>query len=401
MKQNIRWTFDEGYYYIIKEYIDFNYIDAPEKDREKLTQTALTLYLYLKEKSIDKKSVDILAKTLMDNFRPLIKSKRLNYIFILAILKGAGLINREEGRKGYLTKSYIKNQNIQSNPKSKSIYLNDMTDILFRKNLEMDFDMDKLLNYEIKPQNYWTKLYKGQKSIIKMIYETYYDIDEVKDFVKSKIGTPNKKGKIITTEMAADYINRAQKYNKRIYNFVLTPEGRLYNPASIQPSTIRHLLKWKGEYLLEMDITNSQPLLLTLFVKNEKYKKAVEGGTFYEEVSKYLNIDRERAKVFILKYIFYGDYKLEKGKIHEMMEALYPGFLDELKEIKKNHILWKSLQTAEAEIIMKLGGEYISIHDAILIKKIDLELYYNKIVSIFKAQNINPKIKITQNETTI
>lgn len=385
----IDWDIDGNDIKSIDDFIDFNYFDAKPREKEKLKKLTLELYVNLNNRKSKKMETLINSKLMDKKYKMTFMGMNKRYNFFLNILKETGLILRDDG---YLS------SNITENPKPKSIWVR-KNDKIHNNHMMANLG---ILNGEPTPKSKWIKKYPNHKNIIDMVYETYFDIEMARRFFYSKLGQLNKKGQIITNSMIYDAINKLRQYNERLLTFSIDEKtGRLFNPLTNINHMVRPFLKSKsdGEYLIELDLKNSQPLFLTLFVKNEKYKKAVEEGIFYDELAEYLKLTREEAKEYSMKYIFYGDYKLEKGKTKEALDYLYPGFLDELQKLKEKLLLWQTLQTAEADIFLKLGGPYISIHDGIMIKKDDLDYYYTKIMSIFENKNLNPKIKITKNET--
>jgi hypothetical protein len=392
MKNYIQLTLNKYIEVKLEEYIYNTFLEATEKDKDKLVKKALELYIYLENKSEDD-IIQIQATKLKDKWRTTFLKKRNDYTFLLNILEGANLFNRHQ--------SYSTGTD-KNEPFTKTIKLTDIREQQNHENIERDFDIQRVYDInELKSKSYWLELYKEQSHIINMIYETYYDMDEVKSYLESRRGTYTKKGRLIDNILIKSYLNRAMKHNyeynkgERLFNFILTSEGRLYNPITTQPSTIRHLLKHKGEYLVELDIKNSQPLLLSQYINNKEYKEAVENGTFYDILSKELEKDREAVKIMTMKWIFFSKKPLTSGKLYKAMIKHFGNTIEQINELKKDNPLWKILQTAEADIFIKeLEGNYISIHDAIMIKRSDMNDFIDKLMVLYQQRQLKPTITI-------
>lgn len=90
--------------------------------------------------------------------------------------------------------------------------------------------------------------------------------------------------------------------------------GRIFNPVTSMPRLLRSCLLIDGRPTVEVDIKNSQPLLLaTLYpetsLERSKYLSVVQRGTFYEEIqhaSGLSAMSREDVKKLILTHALYG-----------------------------------------------------------------------------------------------
>jgi len=386
----IKYVMDSYILDTIHQYISEIYVDAKPKELDRLLKITIEVYIYIRDK-YKGCPLEIPSQSIRNKWRVRFNGEERIYTFLLDILSETELISRNHS---YMSKKYSVETGKQ--PFYKSIHLYDIKDRIYGELTEVSLNMNRLYDEkERQSKEYWLNLYRDEAHIIEMIYSTYYDIDEVKEYLYSIKGTTTKKGKLIDDIKIMDYINRAIKYNNRIYSFTKTKEGRLYNPAAYQPSTIRHLLKMDGEYLVEMDVKNSQPLLLSLFIDHEEYRKATEAGIFYDIISNELGRDREKVKKSIMKYVFYGHKTLKSGVLYDAIEKHFSGFLSQLNELKRDNVLWSILQGAEADIFVKeLRGNYISVHDGILIRKGDKQLFYNKIMNLYKDRNLKPTITI-------
>jgi len=195
------------------------------------------------------------------------------------------------------------------------------------------------------------------------------------------------------------YLRRAIKYNQKEFRFTLTNEKRFYNPVCYVPSLIRPLLKHNGNYLVELDIKNSQPLLLSNYINCPKYKELVEKGILYDELSKLIkNTSREKIKRDIFRYILFSHRRLKSGNLFRAVNKLLPTFFDELDKIDiGENKLWQQLQIDEAKIIVYnlKKQNFIPVHDAILVLPKDKDKFYDTLINQFK--NINMNVTIATN----
>jgi hypothetical protein len=392
MKTHITYQADKYIRYKIEEYIYETFLKASDKEKDKLIEILIELYFYLENKG-DQQQIQ--ARKLQTKWRIVFLNERRRYSFLLNLLGDMDLIKRG---KSYSTGlSYEKGKVIYKpeEPYCKSLEVRDLTEDIFKEDLEYKLDIKKIFDeVELKDKDYWLNKYRAESNIINMIYESYYDIEEVKDHLYKRIGQYTKKGRLIDNILINSYINRAIKYNARIYNFIKTDEGRFYNPTSYQPSTIRHLLKMDGDYLIELDTKNSQPLLLGQYINNREYKDAVEKGTFYDTLKDEIGGTREHIKVMTMKFIFFNKSPLKSGKLYKAMKKHFGDTIDQINEIKKDQELWQLLQKDEADIfINELTGDYISIHDSVLVKRSEMKHFLNKLMLLYKQRGLKATIK--------
>ena len=422
MIKTIKWIFDEVVPDKLLNYIDFNFIGISNVDRDRIIQITMELYASLLNNMDDNMIVKNLGRQKLAGrffLRNWYGIKIINYNYILNIIKKSGLIDRQDGVKGsnYCSAS-LKSKNDKLKTSCKWIKVIDVEEEAFNKNIEKELRINKVFDEDyIRTEQEWIDIYPEQSRIIKQVYKSKFDLDEVKDFLYQNLNNKTKKGKLVNNILINDYINRATRYNARIYTFRLTEEGRFYNPTAYIPSFIRHLLTIDGERLVELDIANSQPLLLSSFVRSDKFKRAAEKGTIYDDLisaiyqielskcywdeSEIKHKSREWIKVQFMKLMFgtrNGKQQLvHSGLLYKAMEYKFRGVVDDINELKANELLWKRLHRLEADVFIKelynKNIDYIPVHDSVLIKERDVKIISEFLVDIYSNIGLKPTIK--------
>ena len=168
--------------------------------------------------------------------------------------------------------------------------------------------------------------------------------------------------------------------------------------------------------LIQLDIVNSQPYILSLYLKSKgldasKFINWTEKGVFYENFEKEYykqtgkTLTRKEVKE-IMFCIFYSkneSYKREKSIFKSIFPKEY-----EMIEIEKKHKhnqLAIKMQRLESEICIdticqeldKINVKYFTIHDAWVVDRLD-ELKVRSVVEteFMKKWKSIPKIKIEQ-----
>lgn len=306
------------------------------------------------------------------------------------------------------------------------IFMNDYT--IFDEMNDISIN-EKLLysNIQLKTEDEWLFEYSNKPNIqhqIKSTYKLYYDIDEVKQYLIKKRNTIDEKGRIINDKRILLYLYKARIFNERRYNFIISNEGRLYSPISQQPKMIRHLLKMNDEYLYDIDIRNSQPLLLSTYIKNPIYKEDVEDGIFYDKLLMNINeqrlkrnktingkkpISRDILKERVYSNILFNEKPYnENSQLYMAINDVYGDFnglsiIDELSILKKEKgYIWRILQKMESDIFINKLYEklknydisYVTIHDSILIKKENIDIIIKIINELYYNIDIKPTMNI-------
>jgi hypothetical protein len=377
----------------IRDYLEKRYVDASEEQILKLSNKVIDVYedLCYEYYSLNKRYYSVVD--IQNSWRVSFLKKQHNYLLVQSILVDTKLISRSSS---YLNGNIKKDDGTIKKAYCKSYKIND--DLFFK----LDFEKSST-------KEYWIDKYPDMKNIIEMIYQTSFDEKEVASFLYDKKNRLTNNNKKITPKLIKHYLYLVKAFNSRRFKkemidhdgkkksiFKLTNEGRFYNPVCFLPSLIRPFLKYRGEYLTEIDLKNSQPLLLATTVKNRKFKIAVEKGKFYDVLAKELNIHRNEIKKLVMKYVLFGKNTLKSGKIYNAMTNKYGNLIHQINRLKQenNYELWAVLQKKEADIFIKSlndhNNNYIPIHDSILVTGDKVEYYLDKLDNIFKNMDIKP-----------
>jgi hypothetical protein len=186
--------------------------------------------------------------------------------------------------------------------------------------------------------------------------------------------------------------------------------GRVHTNITMFKSSLRKFLSYQGQKLVNIDIINSQPLLLMLipYISNTircalfgieitemdifKYKSWAEHGMLYDYMMQEAGVsDRQEFKEKFFRNTFFGKY------ISRQFREMFPSIARLIEEIKKEDyrkLAWM-MQRAESNLMInticrRIMDEYpncfiATIHDSILtieenvpkIKKIMLEEFKN------------------------
>jgi len=250
----------------------------------------------------------------------------------------------------------------------------------------------------------------------------------------------------IDYEAAIDYMNKnaesIEQYNyglcaiemihNSIWYFVTDKKaGRVHNNLTNFPKVLRPFLFFLNKRLIEIDISNSQPLLFNILINRyllrdtsayyyynkesnipyvpqhsdlRKYKEVTETGKFYEFMMEKLNIkeDRDKFKVRMFTKIFYGkDKESEEMSLFKKIFPTVAKIISYYKRVNYKNLAIE-LQTVEADMIInrivpKLAKENIfvlTIHDSILTTEENCDSVVKIILSEFKKINLKPNLKI-------
>lgn len=264
----------------------------------------------------------------------------------------------------------------------------------------------------------------------------------------------------LASELAKDQLNHEPysdlRFNSRLLPierlsaknninfFVDATAGRLHTPITQLKSELRKYLRYKGEVLSSVDISNSQPFLLQsllsvgLFescnmaerikkvnpaVNIEDLKNLIDGvsseedvikfiqivtsGTFYKEFGELLKkngelIDvpkeqmKERVKEIIFVTFFSKNSAIRKSNVIKIFKKAFPNVYKIIREVKngKHNTLAVVLQNLEAEIILnnvckELNLNYpevpiFTLHDSVITTEKNKGIVENTILRIVK-----------------
>lgn len=230
------------------------------------------------------------------------------------------------------------------------------------------------------------------------------------------------------------------------WHWKIDGNGRLHNNITNLPKSLRKFLRSpKNSPLFEVDISNSQPLLFNILIKEymrgissgdssiyipsyvttfpdiELYRELTEQGIFYDnlmekfvrgiESNDYLLDDlsvtepREAFKITFFKKVFYSkDNPSRPTNEREQFKHLFPTVSEIVAFYKKDNYknLANRLQQVEAELIInrvvpQLAERNIfclTIHDSILTTPENIDVVKQIITSEFQAHyGLTPKLK--------
>lgn len=216
-------------------------------------------------------------------------------------------------------------------------------------------------------------------------------------------------------------------HSKDWFFIVDSTAGRVHNNITNLSKKIRPFLRYNNQQLIEVDISNSQPLLFNILIDSylkevstisnflpyvphsdiSLYKRLTEEGKIYDYLMDKLNIkeDRDEFKIRFFSKVFYSrendNYVPEERK---MFKALFPNVAKIISKYKKEDYrdLAIRLQKIEADIMIKkvvpeLEKKKIfvlTIHDSVLILP-EQELIVKKIIiNEFQKFGLHPTLKV-------
>lgn len=368
---------------VLSDYIksDPDFSSINEKQRHKLIKVLVELWYFIYSEQIKdievsnlKMFVDI-KKDELERFnvrlgKDIIGNEvRLKYAKLLEILILCNLIERGNS---YSAGKFPKGHRIISD-----FIGNDYTQF------EIDFDY---IFKNVKNKSYWLDRMGTQSSLVEDCYNTEIDLSGYLNYLLENEGMELKpvliNGRLnkryLTRERIWHHFNLSLKVNLKNLWFKMSNEGRFYSSISNLPYTAVAFIKLYGEETREVDIKNSQPLLLATIINNDDYKRDVCSGQFYDKMANELNIKRDEFKVMSYKFIFFGSNQLSSGKLYSAMEKVYPGLIGQINDVKKDLCLAKYLQELESNIFVKKIGALnipkLLRHDQVIVKKNDLNI---------------------------
>jgi hypothetical protein len=157
--------------------------------------------------------------------------------------------------------------------------------------------------------------------------------------------------------------------------------GRVFHNVANCPREMRPYLRLDGREMVEIDISNSQPMLLACLYSDahsaeaKRYRETVESGKFYEVLQAYTGYSREEAKKEFLRFAFFRAERVTR--LGEAFKSLFPelrAIMDEIKygNHRKLSIL---LQKLEADLVInsvvpiceQKGIPVLTIHDSLMV----------------------------------
>jgi len=268
-------------------------------------------------------------------------------------------------------------------------------------------------------KDYWLKKYPEYKLLIETAYNTEINLVKYQKWLNENYNRKLKpyysrgRKRIIKRKIDGETIvrhyNIALKIKFKKLWFTISDEGRFYSSISNMPNTIieSESLMLQGIILNGIDVVNCQPLLLTVLVNSEEYKKDCEGGVFYDNVTaiiygdRFINGDKEvkgelrgRIKLSMYRFVFFNDKPLKGGQLYKAFEKLYPGLMSQINSLKielGKGGLAKKLQNIESNIFVKGCIKFNNVllrHDEVIIKPNDESSVLKKLRKGFNDNGI-------------
>lgn len=218
------------------------------------------------------------------------------------------------------------------------------------------------------------------------------DIDYITATKTAHMDSKSEQAKILTLKSVENIKN-----NEPWYSF--DKFGRFHSSFTTLKSNIRkNNITIQGEKLIDLDIQNSQPLFLSVFMANklnaydiepheyEHFKTLVISGNFYEYVIYHMGIEKKGTAKKELYKILFGHKK--NSLYYNIFGELFPTitlFLESYKKEKENYKIFSHvLQKMESEFlfnnVIKKTLEYnpelifITVHDSIMVRERDFPL---------------------------
>ena len=200
-------------------------------------------------------------------------------------------------------------------------------------------------------------------------------------------------------------------------------KSRVYTNLTSLKREFRKLLKYNGQFLVELDIRNSQPLIASILIKDywekEKnfpipadilqYQKDCEAGVFYDYFMKLNDVQDEKRgefKVQLFAEVFFSKVSRRNTVLKTQFIEKYPSAYDAICHIKggldskhynKFAIL---LQTKEASIIfddvnvglLREDIPAFNIFDSILCLHEHKEIARERMMTAFAKHGLLPTI---------
>jgi hypothetical protein len=385
-KDNIIQFYPNRYKYLLtKSHIIYNGKELKSEYIINIMNDLISKYYFHKDDLIEKEITFNLWSELLK------KKYGSNYNFYINYLINTQFI--------YLVSNYF------SNKKSRSYRLNindlvevkkcKLTDKVLLKKLSPEFLKETYLKYNNSPIpiDIRTKLVED---LYKINIDSNLAIEYLSDIKNNKDITYNK--------YMRNYITIINLKSGNLF-FKFDEYGRMHTNFTVLKKEIRKkYLTINNEEIDEIDLSNSQPLFLTLILKEKMskselfskevsyYIELVKNGLIYDYIQNKLNFkDRNDAKIFLYRILFGNNNDNKKENL--LFKQLFPIIFNFIKLYKEQNNDYKSLshklQLLESDFIFNKVIRHImtinpniilfTIHDSISFPK----KYINEVSNIF------------------
>jgi hypothetical protein len=288
----------------------------------------------------------------------------------------------------------------------------------FGKMTQVELNINKVFK-NIRPKTHWLSKYPQYAHLIHDIYSASIRLDDYLHYLLNNIGMPLHpktvkktingkevayvKEQFLTEAKAFQYVHMAMKINIGNIWVAEFTTGRFASSVSNMSFTATEFFQMDRSDLVDIDIKNSQPLLLAKLINCPAYKKDVEAGVFYDNMAKQICIQKKEVytdehrgifKTNSYRYIFFNNNKLgSNGNIAKAMNKLYPGALDQINQLKEHGTLAGKLQRLEADIFVEFIGalniKKLLRHDQVLITSGYVEMVKTLLTNKYKEIGLN------------
>lgn len=228
--------------------------------------------------------------------------------------------------------------------------------------------------------------------------------------------------KKMTKELACYYQMFIDRFNNDKFFHVDYKTGRIYSTLSNLPKMLRPYLRIDGKPFVELDISNSQPLILCLLYRKWceynridvqpdgiEYQILCETGQFYYNFENYVNDNNvpvfKTFKTDVFTRIFFNKEYGSLTQYQRLFKTRFPSVFQCIQDIKKPHYkeVAKKLQKYEADLIIKKIANrlleegittFYTIHDCIAITPEYQEMALKVMHEEFENEGIEPRIKV-------
>lgn len=384
-----------------------DFFQIKEKQKQLLNQKLINLWyvIYSKQVEDNYKTLKFYTNIRSDDFRSFkfkFKSKTYQYNQLLYYLNNWGLID--------INHIYCSKKGCNSFSKSYRI----KTEFLCETEMtEVEIDFCKIFK-NTRNMDYWLNKYPEYSNLITDCYNTTIKLDDFVNWLYNNSGKKLKDKMIngflakryLTSERIIMYTNKALKLHFKNLWFKVSNEGRFYSSITNLPSDCIEFLELYSKEIVELDVSNCQPLLLASIIKNLEYKKDAENGVFYDKMAAKIGKKREVLKNFSYKYLFFSNKILKSGIIYKAINECYPLLIEQINNIKKQNKLSLVLQKMESSIFIEQIGKLpypkITIHDSVLVQIEDYNFFKKMIENEFQKLDLKVSFKNDlKNENTL
>jgi hypothetical protein len=164
---------------------------------------------------------------------------------------------------------------------------------------------------------------------------------------------------------------------------------RFHSSLTNCPKNLLNRMTVDGEGLVELDVANSQPLMLAVTLRKrgipcDGYAALVESGTLYDTIAAECRMTRRQAKEALITKVFYGSNRV-KTRVKTWFRSRFPeihAFIEQTKARDPKR-LPRTLQRTESSVVIygaceamrtNNPGLFVATrHDSLLCKPGDLE----------------------------